>query len=69
MARCKQFIIPISATENNLINDVFDLGAVLANDTDKNNTISNELFNQSIKSPLISIPAVQNKFLWVRHEF
>lgn len=68
MTRGEQIIISISETNNKLVNDVFDLGAIRADDTNKNNTITNELFDQRIKLRLVSIPAMQHDFLWVWHE-
>ena len=65
VTRCEQIIISISETDNKLINDVFDLGAICADDTDKNHTVPNKLLNQSINARLISIPAVQHDFLWM----
>lgn len=41
-------IISVSIAYNNLVNDVLDLGAIFANDTDKNHSVPDELLDQVI---------------------
>jgi len=67
VTRSEEVIISLAVANNKLVYDVLDLGTILANDTDKNNTVSNELLDQSIKTRLISLPTVQHYFFWVRH--
>ena len=67
MTRSKQVVISVAEADNKLVNDVLDLGAIRANDTDENNAVTNELLNQSIETRTVSSPAVQHDFLWVRH--
>ena len=45
MTRSKKVVISVAEADNKLVNDVLDLGAILANDTDENNTVTNELLD------------------------
>lgn len=67
MTGSEHVILAAAISDPDLINDVLDLGAIRANDTDENNTITNELLNQSVETRAVSSPAVQHYFLWVRH--
>ena len=67
MARSEQMIISLAVANNKLVNDVLDLGAIRANDTDKNHAVSNELLDQVIETRRVPISAVQQDFLWVWH--
>ncbi len=68
MTRCQNKTISISVADNNLINNVFDLAAILTNNTNKTNAVSNKLLDQRIETLLISLVTVQHDFLGVWHE-
>src|SRR5581483_8555848 len=67
MAGRKHAIIAASITDNDFVDDVLDLGAICADDTDENDTVPNELLDQSIEMRCISTAAMQHDFLWVWH--
>src|SRR5690349_16755188 len=57
----EQMIISISIPDHNLVNDLLDLGAVLANDANKNNSVPDELLHQTIQPGCVSLPLLRTR--------
>lgn len=64
----QQVIVSAAVSNDQRINYVLNAGAIAPNNADKNDSIADELLDQSMQSRRVTVRAVQNDFLRVWHD-
>ena len=62
------FSARVFPTATVIVAHILNLRAILANDANENDSISDELLDQTIQPRHVSLPAMQHDFLRVRHD-